>query len=64
MPKNNKILREFLDKSPTAEIREILRQHEDLQAMAGYIFDDRSPPDTGRDFGASADVKRDIPGEF
>lgn len=47
IPKNNKILREFLDKSTTAEIREILRQHQDLQAMAGYIFDDRSPQTQG-----------------
>lgn len=44
---NNKALREFLDKSPTSQIREILKQHEDLQAMTGYIFDDRSPQTQG-----------------
>ncbi len=44
---NNKTLREFLDRSPTAEIREILRQHDDLKAMVSYIFDDRSPQTQG-----------------
>lgn len=44
---NNKVLREFLDGTPTAEIREILKQHNDLKAMTGYIFDDRSPQTQG-----------------
>ena len=44
---NNKLLREFLDQSSPTEIRELLRQHEDLQAMTGYIFDDRSPQTQG-----------------
>lgn len=44
---NNKMLREFLDKSPASQIRELLKQHEDLQAMTGYIFDDRSPQTQG-----------------
>lgn len=44
---NNKVLREFLDGSPTAEIREMLKQHDDLKAMVSYIFDDRSPQTQG-----------------
>lgn len=44
---NNKALREFLDKAPTAEIREMLKQYDDLKAMVGYIFDDRSPQTQG-----------------
>lgn len=44
---NNKTLRQFLDGSPTAEIREMLKQHDDLKAMVSYIFDDRSPQTQG-----------------
>ena len=44
---NNSELRKFLDSSPTSEIREILKQHEDLKAMVSYIFDDRSPQTQG-----------------
>lgn len=44
---NNKTLREFLDSSPTEEIREMLKQHDDLKAMISYIFDDRSPQTQG-----------------
>lgn len=44
---NNKELRGFLDSSPTAAIREILQQHDDLKAMVSYIFDDRSPQTQG-----------------
>ncbi len=44
---NNKTLREFLDGSPTADIREMLKLHDDLKAMVSYIFDDRSPQTQG-----------------
>lgn len=44
---NNKSLRAFLDGSPTAEIRKMLQQHDDLKAMISYIFDDRSPQTQG-----------------
>ena len=44
---NNEELRKFLDSSPTAEIREMLKQHENLKAMVSYIFDDRSPQTQG-----------------
>ena len=44
---NNEMLRNFLDASTAAEIREILKQHEDLKAMVSYIFDDRSPQTQG-----------------
>lgn len=44
---NNKTLREFLDAAPTSEIREMLKQHDDLKAMVSYIFDDRSPQTQG-----------------
>lgn len=47
LPIDNKGLREFLDSSPTAEIREMLKQHPDLQAMVSYIADDRSPQTQG-----------------
>ena len=38
----NQALRAFLDRSPTAEIREMLNQYDDYRAMISYIFDDRS----------------------
>lgn len=44
---NNEALRQFLDASPTAEIREMLKQHKDLMAMVSYISDDRSPQTQG-----------------
>ena len=44
---NNSELRRFLDSSPTSEIRDMLKQHEDLKAMVSYIFDDRSPQTQG-----------------
>ena len=44
---NNKALRDFLDISPTAAIREILGEHDDLKSMISYIFDDRSPQTQG-----------------
>ena len=40
-------MRKFLDGSPTSEIREMLKQHDDLQSMVSYIFDDRSPQTQG-----------------
>lgn len=45
--RNNQALREFLDRTPTSEIREMLKQHEDLRAMVSYISDDRSPQTQG-----------------
>ena len=47
MKSNNEELRKFLDGSPTADLREMLKQHEDLKAMVSYIFDDRSPQTQG-----------------
>lgn len=44
---SNKALREFLDSSPTAQIREMLSQHDNLKAMISYIYDDRSPQTQG-----------------
>ena len=44
---DNKSLREFLDSSPTAELREMLSQHNDMKAMVSYISDDRSPQTQG-----------------
>ena len=44
---DNQSLRAFLDSSPTAQIREMLNQHDDLKAMISYIFDDRSPQTQG-----------------
>lgn len=44
---NNAALRAFLDGAPTAQIRDMLMQHEDLRAMVSYIFDDRSPQTQG-----------------
>lgn len=44
---NNEELRAFLDRSPTGEIREMLKQHKDLTAMVSYISDDRSPQTQG-----------------
>lgn len=44
---NNKELRRFLDSAPTAQIRELLMQHDDLKSMVNYIADDRSPQTQG-----------------
>ena len=44
---NNEALRAFLDKSPTAEIREMLKSHPQFAAMVSYIADDRSPQTQG-----------------
>ena len=44
---DNQSLRTFLDSSPTAEIRDMLSQHNDLKAMISYISDDRSPQTQG-----------------
>lgn len=44
---NNKQLKEFLDASPTEEIRNILKQHNEFKSMISYIFDDRSPQTQG-----------------
>ena len=44
---DNQTLRTFLDSSPTAELREMLQQHNDMKAMVSYIADDRSPQTQG-----------------
>ena len=44
---DNHTLRTFLDSSPTAQLREMLGQHEDMKAMISYIADDRSPQTQG-----------------
>jgi type IV secretory pathway TraG/TraD family ATPase VirD4 len=44
---NNALLRNFLDQSPSSEIRAMLQDHEDLKAMVSYIADDRSPQTQG-----------------
>lgn len=44
---DNETLRAFLDRSSTAEMREMLKQHDDLKAMVSYISDDRSPQTQG-----------------
>jgi len=47
MTGDNRTLRDFLDSSPTAELREMLSQHNDMKAMVSYISDDRSPQTQG-----------------
>jgi len=44
---NNKALREFLDASPTAEIRAMLNSYPEFKSMVSYIADDRSPQTQG-----------------
>jgi len=44
---DNKSLREFLDSSPTAQLRAMLELHNDMKAMVSYIADDRSPQTQG-----------------
>ena len=44
---NNQALREFLDRSPTAEIRTMLNSYPDFKSMISYIADDRSPQTQG-----------------
>lgn len=44
---NNFMLREFLDRTPTAEIREMLNGYDDFRSMVSYIADDRSPQTQG-----------------
>ncbi|GHV17873.1 hypothetical protein AGMMS49938_18790 [Fibrobacterales bacterium] len=44
---DNLALRDFLDSSPTAQLREMLSQHNDMKAMVSYIADDRSPQTQG-----------------
>jgi len=44
---DNNQLRAFLDRSPTAELREMLQLHDDMKAMVSYIADDRSPQTQG-----------------
>jgi type IV secretory pathway TraG/TraD family ATPase VirD4 len=47
MQRNNKGFKDFLDYTQTAEIREILKGHNDFRAMVSYIADDRSPQTQG-----------------
>jgi len=47
MQGDNLQLRSFLDRSPTAELREMLQKHDDMKAMVSYIADDRSPQTQG-----------------
>jgi type IV secretory pathway TraG/TraD family ATPase VirD4 len=44
---SNAHIRNFLDQSPSSEIRKVLEQHDDLKAMVSYIADDRSPQTQG-----------------
>ena len=44
---DNATLRAYLDRASTAEMREMLKSHDDLKAMVSYIFDDRSPQTQG-----------------
>ena len=44
---DNHALRTFLDSSPTAQLRDMLGQHDDMKAMISYIADDRSPQTQG-----------------
>jgi len=47
MQGDNQQLRAFLDRSPTAELREMLMQHDDMKAMVSYIADDYSAQTQG-----------------
>ena len=47
MSGDNETLRAFLDSSPTAELRDMLGEHNDMKAMISYIADDRSPQTQG-----------------
>lgn len=44
---NNALLWDFLRRSSSSELREMLQQHNDLKAMSSYIADDRSPQTQG-----------------
>jgi len=44
---DNLTLRTFFDSSQTAQLREMLSQHNDMKAMVSYIADDRSPQTQG-----------------
>ena len=44
---DNAALRDFMDRSPTSEIREMLKSHPEMAAMVSYISDDRSPQTQG-----------------
>ncbi|MCL2064874.1 MAG: type IV secretion system DNA-binding domain-containing protein [Candidatus Cloacimonetes bacterium] len=44
---DNLTLRNFLDSSPTAELREMLSGHSDMKAMISYISNDNSPQTQG-----------------
>lgn len=44
---DNGRLRDFLNRSPTSDLRLMLESHDDLRAMTTYIADDRSPQTQG-----------------
>ena len=45
--RTNASLRTFMDQSPSADVRTVLQQYDDLKAMVSYISDDRSPQTQG-----------------
>lgn len=44
---DNSRLRTFLDRSPSEDLRNMLKSHDDMRAMVSYIMDDRSPQTQG-----------------
>src|SRR5699024_342502 len=44
---NNEMLRNFLDRSPTGEIREMMDQYDSMRAMISYIAEDDSAQTQG-----------------
>lgn len=44
---DNEMLRAFLDRSPTKELREMLSQYDDMRAMSSYIAEDKSAQTQG-----------------
>lgn len=44
---DNEMLRSFLDRTPTKELREMLSQYDDMRAMSSYIAEDKSAQTQG-----------------